>query len=216
MLQRAATAVTSSHRLNNFYGTLVSKALRRKSVADTLCTTFNADEVVPGVYVGDVYAAHNVGELKKRNITHIVSAVMGVVPAFPEEFKYLHVQLIDCASESVLVHFNLTCNFIEEALAGGNKVLVHCMRGISRSATIAAAFVMYQRGVSSQEAVAMLQAIRPVVCPNYGFLMQLQWYEKILLEQKSNTIITNKTEEETFLNNNEDELLVNKQIIVEV
>jgi len=201
--------VASSHRLNYFYASLVCKALRLKSMAGTLSTSFNAHEVVPGIFVGDVYAAHNVAELKRRNITHIINAVLGVLPAFPDEFKYLHLQLIDCASESVLVHFNETCKFIEEAIASGTKVLIHCMRGVSRSATIAAAFVMYQRGVSSQEAVSIMQKVRPVVCPNQGFMMQLQWYEQVLLEQRRNSIISG-------LARSEEDLLANKQIIVEV
>jgi len=204
--------VTGSVRLNQFYATLVTKAVRRRS----LCTSFNAHEVVPGIYVGDVFAAHNVPELKRRGITHIVNAVLGVPPAFLDEFKYLHVPLIDCATESVMVHFNQTCKFIEEAIASGSKVLVHCMRGVSRSATIAAAFLMYQRGVSSLEAVAIMREIRPVICPNYGFMMQLQWYEKILSEQKTNIIRMNEEEEEinTNMNRNKEDMFMSKQITV--
>jgi len=207
----------SSTRLNLFYGTVVSKALRRKSVANTLCTSFNADEVIPAVYIGNVVDAHNVDELKKRGITHVVDAVLGVAPPFPEDFKYLHVPLIDCPSESILPHFNQTCAFIEEAIASGGKVLVHCMRGVSRSATLVAAYLMYERRVTCKESVAILQDKRSIICPNDGFMMQLQWYEKILITQRN---IDDAKKEEPIpsdsVNKNNEYALVNRQIVVQV
>jgi len=172
-LEKAASCLTGNYRLNHFWGTVMSKTLRH-----TGSKSFNAHEVLPNVYVGDVYAAHNVDELKKRNITHVVNAVLGVVPPFPEQFKYLHVKLLDCPGENVMAHFENTSKFIEDALAGGGKVFIHCLQGVSRSATIAAAFAIYSQQISTEDAIKLLRKTRNVVSPNHGFVMQLQWYEK--------------------------------------
>jgi len=172
-LEKAAACLTGNYRLNHFWGTVMSKTLRY-----TGSRTFNAHEVLPNVYVGDVYAAHNINELKKRNITHVVNAVLGIVPPFPEQFKYLHVQLLDCPGENVMTHFENTSKFIEDALAGGGKVFIHCLQGVSRSATIAAAFAIYSQQLSTQDAIKLLRKSRTVVCPNHGFVMQLEWYER--------------------------------------
>jgi hypothetical protein len=45
---------------------------------------FDAQEIAPDLYLGDVYAAHNTQEQKNRSITHIVTCTVGVLPPFPE------------------------------------------------------------------------------------------------------------------------------------
>lgn len=52
------------------------------------------------------------------------------------------------------------------------KVLVHCFMGISRSATIACAFLMLKRRLGAQEALETLRKNRSIY-PNDGFLNQL-------------------------------------------
>ncbi|KAK1905616.1 Dual specificity protein phosphatase 13 isoform B [Dissostichus eleginoides] len=52
------------------------------------------------------------------------------------------------------------------------RVFVHCLMGVSRSATLVLAFLMIAEGLSLQEAVAAVRPHRDV-CPNQGFLMQL-------------------------------------------
>lgn len=169
--EKFADVFLSNYSLNYYYGLFISRAVKW-----SLSTNFNAHEVIPNVFVGDVYAAHNTCELKKRNITHIVNMACGVAPAFPEEFKYMHVPLLDCASENIQEHFHKTSAFIQEALNDGGRVLIHCLKGISRSATIAAAFVVKSHSVTPSEAVHILRKFRPIIKPNSGFMMQLEWY----------------------------------------
>jgi len=179
-LERAASCLTGSYRLNYFWGTLMSKALRY-----TGSSSFDAHEVLPNIFVGDVYAAHNQEELKRRNVTHIINAALAVIPPFPDKFKYLHVQLLDYPGENVMDHLQVTTKYIEEALAGGGRVFIHCLKGVSRSATIAAAFAIYSQQLTTQEAINMLRKQRSIVCPNHGFVLQLEWYEKQMRKSSS-------------------------------
>lgn len=62
-------------------------------------------------------------------------------------------------------------------LAG--RVLVHCLMGVSRSATLVLAFLMIAEGLTLQEAVAAVRPHRDV-CPNPGFLQQLRSLDRSL------------------------------------
>jgi len=170
-LERTFAFVTGSHFVNYHYGAILSKSLKVLPVR-----SFDAQEIVPGLYLGDVYAAHNSKELQKRNITHVVTCTVGVAPPYPEHFRYMHLQILDCAAESIHEHFAETSAFISKAIESGGTVLVHCIRGVSRSATIVAAYLMTALKMSADEAVDKIREQRPIARPNYGFMIQLAMY----------------------------------------
>lgn len=64
--------------------------------------------------------------------------------------------------------------FIDEAIRGGGRVLVHCARGQSRSASVVIAYLMATCRWSLDEAFAAVVAQRRSVKPNAGFMRQLR------------------------------------------
>ena len=70
----------------------------------------------------------------------------------------------------------------------GGKALVHCMKGVSRSVSICAAYLMRYKELvrhcnnefGADEVVSYIRERRPFVKPNKGFIAQLLQYEKHL------------------------------------
>ncbi|KAG1843142.1 hypothetical protein DFJ58DRAFT_805018 [Suillus subalutaceus] len=135
------------------------------------------DEVVPGVWIGDLQSALDVKGLKEKNIFSVLTAMRGKV-TIHAIFNRYQVNIDDSANEDVLVHFLPSISFIQNELDKGRGVLVHCMAGISRSATIVAAYLMYSLKLDPESAVDMIRTVRPIVEPNEGFMEQLKVFHQ--------------------------------------
>ena len=60
----------------------------------------------------------------------------------------------------------------QSARSSGGRVLLHCSQGVSRSASLAIAYLMWKRGGAFDEVLAAVKAIRGVANPNIGFTCQ--------------------------------------------
>ncbi|PPQ73826.1 hypothetical protein CVT26_012141 [Gymnopilus dilepis] len=133
-------------------------------------------EVLEGqLFLGNLPCALD-AELRRRlSITHILS----VCPDFPSSGpNHMNVPVEDSEYENLLMHLPLACNFIKGALSNGGRILVHCVMGISRSATVVAAYLMQSRNMTAHEALNFVKKVRPQAHPNYGFVKQLDVFRK--------------------------------------
>jgi len=104
-----------------------------------------------------------------------VTAVIGVDMSFQASVEYLYVPLLDNQSQSIADVFKVSNVFIKEALQDPNaRVLVHCMVGASRSATLVAAYIMSETGFNSAHVLDIIKQKRPIINPNPYFREQLQ------------------------------------------
>ena len=65
----------------------------------------------------------------------------------------------------------------EQEQEQGNRVLVHCLAGMSRSATIVIAYLLATTAMTTTEATEFVRSKRSIIRPNYGFINQLEQYE---------------------------------------
>jgi len=61
--------------------------------------------------------------------------------------------------------------------SSASTCLVHCQKGISRSAAVVAGYLIEENGWTSEQSIEYLQKLRPQVDPNIGFRDQLRVFE---------------------------------------
>ena len=166
---------------------------------------WGADEIVPGLFLGNLADSLNGGAIKAYGVTHVVSAIKGL-PSYPYHHigvSHHVIDLLDVPDEDILSHLSSATTHLATLLHKQQKhqrpgashgsdggassapsvaigdvvatprVLVHCVQGKSRSATVVAAYMVRYLGYSPEDAVAELARRRPIVAPNPGFLRQL-------------------------------------------
>lgn len=138
----------------------------------------NVTQIAPNLYISDYETSFNKQLLQEHKITHIITCVYGLTPRYPDEFIYKNIPLIDNPSENILCYFDDACEFIDDAIKNNGNVLVHCMYGASRSATIIAAYIMYKSkgDISPKYALKYLRKKRDAINPNTGYIDQLEQY----------------------------------------
>lgn len=141
-------------------------------------------EIIPSVFVSQLTVAQNRKLLKKYGITHIVN--LSQFPNyFPENFKYLTIDIPDSIDADISQHFEHSSNFIHDAIKKKGKVLIHCYAGLSRSPTICISYLVQKHNMPLDEAIKFYTSKRQHVI-NFGFMNQLaRHFTKI-----SNKIIT--------------------------
>ena len=88
------------------------------------------------------------------------------------EMSYLGIPAEDASFYDIASHFAETCDFIESALKGEGRVLIHCREGYSRAPTIVCAYFMIKRKLDVLSALKLINQRRKI-CPNSGFMEQL-------------------------------------------
>lgn len=161
---------------------LLSKSHGRKTPpTDRYSYGIDCDEVYPGIFVGDEGAARHKDYLRGLGVTHVLNTAEGhqfgqvdTNQAFyaSHNIRYLGMRLVDIPQEDISAHFDQAADFIDECLQLGGKVLVNCRMGMSRSATIAIAYLMIKKGMTVDDGLRTLRMNR-AVRPNNGFLLQL-------------------------------------------
>ncbi|XP_076751620.1 dual specificity protein phosphatase 3 isoform X2 [Xylocopa sonorina] len=159
---------------------------------DVIFYHIDCDEVYPGIYIGDATTAKSKDYLQKLGITHLINAAEGNRFGFVNtdknyyadtNIKYLGLPLADLHSTDISKYFFTVATFIDEAIRAGGKVFVHCMLGISRSATCVLAYLMIKKGMRAINAIRTVRKNR-YVQPNGGFLHQLAQLDNQLRRQR--------------------------------
>ncbi|KDQ62208.1 hypothetical protein JAAARDRAFT_30108 [Jaapia argillacea MUCL 33604] len=141
-------------------------------------------EILPNLWLGPFQVSKSLPTLQTLGVTHIVcirdaKEAFSVRPRFPESFIYLVLDVEDNEEQNLIRLFPLAKQFIDNAIASGGRVLVHCNGGISLSPAFVVMFVMQHHQLSWENALHYVQNRRYCISPNGGFLTQIKEYESI-------------------------------------
>jgi protein-tyrosine phosphatase len=138
---------------------------------------FDGNEILKNkLYLGNYYSATQKEELKKRGITHILMVGYLLHEFFPDDFEYATIEIEDDERENIFKYFYTCINFIEKS----KVCYVHCQAGVSRSASIVIAYVMYKLKLKFEDALKYVKEKRDYIYPNAGFRLQLKDLENVL------------------------------------
>ena len=147
-------------------------------------TNFCADEILDGVWLGSQGALDEL--LEVVDIGLVITAITE-----PELKNYkicervggrpwIWIPMEDDEDADIIRFFSSTNTAIDFALAAGKQVLIHCAAGVSRSATLVIAYLMWRSGFPWKEAFDFVRERRSIINPNDAFCDQLDLYEDIL------------------------------------
>ncbi|XP_007561461.1 dual specificity protein phosphatase 8 isoform X1 [Poecilia formosa] len=135
--------------------------------------------ILPHLYLGSQKDVLNKDLMSQNGITYVLNASNTCPkPDFISESHFMRIPVNDNYCEKLLPWLDKTNEFIDKAKVSNCRVIVHCLAGISRSATIAIAYIMKTMGLSSDDAYRFVKDRRPSISPNFNFLGQLLEFEK--------------------------------------
>jgi hypothetical protein len=115
-----------------------------------MAASWQESEIIPNLFVGDLQDAQK-----------FAGTIISVLPDVPyaEPPRALHMPFL---AEGV-VTLDKTAALIDDELARGHRVLVHCEEGCERAPLVVAWFLKTRRAMSLDDAYALLKSRRPIV-----------------------------------------------------
>ncbi|ESL07682.1 phopshatase [Trypanosoma rangeli SC58] len=142
------------------------------------------DKVLGFMYLGSLRTAQTRTVYRDLNIDYILSIARDMEVRVDPGMKHLVLPVEDIPGEDIQQLFEQAFTFIDEARDKNKGILLHCFAGLSRSVTVAAAYLMSRCNMTRDEALDFIRKARPAAQPNPGFMETLRKFEKLLEERR--------------------------------
>ncbi|EME27488.1 dual specificity phosphatase [Galdieria sulphuraria] len=133
-------------------------------------------KILSFVYLGNERNASDRDALDLLGITHILIVGEELVAHFPGIYEYKQLMIRDLETQDLHPFLDEAIAFIEKVKLSG-RILVHCYAGVSRSAAVVLAYLIYL-GNTFEEAWKFLIVQKSDVQPLGNFILQLKQYEE--------------------------------------
>ena len=134
--------------------------------------------IIDNIYLGDSLAAGDEEYLKSYNILAVVNCAEDLTSNY-KDLKFIELNLFDNEMQSLFPKFDVAYKFIK--LHSQANILIHCVLGMSRSASLVIYYLMKEKGWDFDTCLAYLKERRPIVSPISGFENQLrEHYDKYI------------------------------------
>ena len=122
-----------------------------------MAESWRESEIIPGLFVGDLQDAQRFD-----------GAIISVLPDVPEgeSSDAIHMPIL----LNGIATLDSTAALIDYSLDLGRRVLVHCEEGCERAPLVVAWFLKTRRGMTLDEAYALLKSRRPIVADRRRWL----------------------------------------------
>jgi len=186
------------------------------SAPSTTTAPLIPDKIMPGLYVSDIHTARavlspNYPSPNRPEIKYVLSVIdkpdrqPKVTPGDESKFVLKFVSLRDSVTDDLLEVLEEACDFIRDSLKSNDGgVLVHCAKGVSRSASVVIGFVMEDMDLEYDTALRYVRQGRSKVKPNPGFEAQLQLWRRLEYSIYEKDGVTHKEEYVIWKANNEE------------
>lgn len=143
--------------------------------------TSDISQISDSIFISNISTTTNKELLKSLGITHILSVVSTMTPLYPDDFIYKHVVAYDNDEFNLEPEFINCARYIQSVISANGKILVHCVKGASRSVSIVMAYLIYvnYNNLGVIDLLRNIQAVRPIAHPNYGFINQLAKFDSV-------------------------------------
>ncbi|KAG5500340.1 hypothetical protein JKF63_03432 [Porcisia hertigi] len=138
------------------------------------------DKVLDYLFLGSLRTAQTLTVYHDLDIGYVLTVGRDLEAVIEPWMRQLVLPVDDFPEQAMKPVFEDAFSFIDEARSHRKGVLIHCFAGLSRSVTIAVAYLMHLKGITRDEALALVRLARPAARPNEGFLRELSVYEDIL------------------------------------
>eukprot|EP01061_Rhynchopus_euleeides_P034139 TRINITY_DN57855_c0_g1_i1.p1 TRINITY_DN57855_c0_g1~~TRINITY_DN57855_c0_g1_i1.p1 ORF type:complete len:397 (+),score=66.20 TRINITY_DN57855_c0_g1_i1:157-1191(+) len=147
---------------------------------------FGTSEVTPWILLGARDDMHDVDQLRRLGVTHVMSIrgeheTSSHCPPAPLRQQFICYQVVvnDTCDANIEAYFERAFAFIDKALDAKGKVLVQCQKGISRSATLVIAYLMQYHKWPFEKAFDFVKERRSIINPNLGFVLTLEKFGRL-------------------------------------
>ncbi|XP_055629681.1 dual specificity protein phosphatase 18-like [Toxorhynchites rutilus septentrionalis] len=163
-------------RLENPQSTVASS-----SGSSSLFSISGVSKLLKNLYLCGGSAA-SVPMMKQLGVSLVINATTEAeLPNTPlpcdETTGYLRVPVKDNREEDLERYFDQIADRIEQEYQRDGVILVHCVAGVSRSASLCLAYLIKYHQMSLKDAYNHVKTKRPQIRPNVAFVKQLMEYE---------------------------------------
>jgi len=136
-------------------------------------------QVLPYLFLGNMRDASDAEELRRLGIKFVLNVTAKPPVYAPEpDIVYKQLEASDDGVQNLKQFFEEAFEFIDRAKASSNGVLIHCQAGVSRSPTIAVAYLMKYYPMAMSDAYKFVKRHRSIISPNLNFMGQLYEFEQ--------------------------------------
>ncbi|VDK69519.1 unnamed protein product [Litomosoides sigmodontis] len=179
---------SSTKRRENMEKSLAGNHILTSISNPCLSTTNDGPtQILPFLYLGSQQDAMDSTLLSKYGIKYVINLSVNCPEpdSLKQEGHFMRIPVNDTYQAKLLPHFEDAFKFLDKVCERGSVALVHCLAGISRSPTLAIAYMMRRNNWTSEQAYRYVKERRPSISPNFNFMGQLLEYEARLREKNS-------------------------------